>query len=110
MNDSENCTGRVTVLELDGEWMGKKVVLRALFVGFQGIIEDLLEIGWRICGGSGGVRIRHKNGRSEGLCSCSVEKMRCNTAIRATPRVQETWETIRLSATNKRANLAITDY
>jgi hypothetical protein len=43
--DSENCAGRVAGLELDGEWVGKQILFRALFVRFQGIIEDDLEIG-----------------------------------------------------------------
>ncbi len=71
VKDSENCAGRVAVLELGGEWMGKKIVLCALFVCFQGIIDDELEIeGGRVDGGSG-VRVRHKGGGSEEICSCS---------------------------------------
>jgi hypothetical protein len=45
VKDSENCAGRVAFLELGSEWMGKKIILCALFVCFQGIIEDELEIG-----------------------------------------------------------------
>jgi hypothetical protein len=40
LKDGENGAGRVAGLELGGEWMGKKIVLRALFVRFQGIIDD----------------------------------------------------------------------
>jgi hypothetical protein len=40
VKDGENCGGRIAVLELACEWMGKKVLLCALFVCFQGIIED----------------------------------------------------------------------
>ena len=45
MKDGENRAGRIAVLELDGEWMGKKIHLGALFVRFQGITEYKLEIG-----------------------------------------------------------------
>jgi len=40
MNEGENGAGRGTGLELDDEWMGKKVVLGTFFVGVQGIIEN----------------------------------------------------------------------
>jgi len=71
VKDSENCAGRVAVLELGGEWMGKKIFLCALFVCFQSIVEDELKIGGRDGGGSSGVRVRHKGGGSEEICSCS---------------------------------------
>ena len=45
MKDGENFCGRVAVLELGSEGMGKYVLLGALFVRFQGIVEDELEIG-----------------------------------------------------------------
>jgi len=41
----------MTGLELCGEWMCKKVILCTLFVCFQGVIENLLEVRGR--GGSG---------------------------------------------------------
>ena len=40
MNDSEDGAGRVAVLELDDEWMRKKIALCALIVGPQGIIKN----------------------------------------------------------------------
>ena len=39
MNEGEYGAGRGTVLELDGKWMGKDIVLGTFFVGFQGIVE-----------------------------------------------------------------------
>ena len=57
MKDGKNCIGRIAVLELGSEWMGKKIVLRPLFVCFQGIIEDELEIGGRGGGGSSRVSV-----------------------------------------------------
>jgi hypothetical protein len=39
LKNSKNGAGRVTGLELGGEWMGKKIILRAPFIRFQGIIE-----------------------------------------------------------------------
>ena len=38
------------------EWVGEKIVLSAIFVCFQGIIENELEVGG--CGS--GVSVRHK--------------------------------------------------
>jgi hypothetical protein len=49
--------------------MGKKIVLRPLFVLFQGIIEDELEIGGRDGGGESGVRVGHRVGGNKELCS-----------------------------------------
>ncbi len=40
MNEGENGGGRVAVLELGDKWMGKEIILCALFVGVQGIVED----------------------------------------------------------------------
>ena len=40
MNEAENGAGRGTVLELDGEWMRKDIVLGTSFVSLQGIVED----------------------------------------------------------------------
>jgi hypothetical protein len=40
VKDSEDIGGRVAVLELGGEGMGKQFVLRTLFVVFQGIVKD----------------------------------------------------------------------
>jgi hypothetical protein len=45
VKDSEDFGGRVAVLELGGEGMGKKILLRTPFVRFQGIVKDQLEIG-----------------------------------------------------------------
>src|ERR1700677_2969856 len=44
IKDGENCAKRVAFLELGGEWMGKKIIFCALFVFFQSIVEDKLEI------------------------------------------------------------------
>ena len=35
---------RVTGLKLGGKWVGEKILLRAFFVYFQGIIENKLEV------------------------------------------------------------------
>jgi len=40
MNEGENSAGRFAVLELGNEWMGKEIIVCALFVGLQGIIEN----------------------------------------------------------------------
>jgi hypothetical protein len=40
MNEGENGAGRGTVLELDGKWMRKEIVLGTFFVGLQGIVEN----------------------------------------------------------------------
>jgi hypothetical protein len=40
MNEGENGAGRGTVLELDGKWMYKEIVLGTFFVGLQGIVEN----------------------------------------------------------------------
>ena len=40
--------------------MKKKILLRALFVRFQGIIQDELKIGGRGASGGSGMRVRHK--------------------------------------------------
>ena len=39
----ENGAGRLAGLELGCEWMGEKVVLGFLFVGFQGVTKNKLE-------------------------------------------------------------------
>lgn len=39
--------GRVAGLELGGEWVRKKVLLCATFICFQGLVENLLEVGGR---------------------------------------------------------------
>jgi hypothetical protein len=49
-------------LELDCEWMGKEIVLCALFVDFQGIVKNELKIGRR---GTSRVSVRHENRREE---------------------------------------------
>jgi hypothetical protein len=48
LKHGENATGRIAGLELSSEWVGKKVLLGASFICFQGIIENRLE------GGGGG--------------------------------------------------------
>ena len=45
LKHDENRAGRLAGLELDCEWMGKKVFLCLLFVCFQGIIENKLKVG-----------------------------------------------------------------
>ena len=40
MNEGDNGGGGGTVLELDGEWMGKDIVLGTFFVRLQGIVEN----------------------------------------------------------------------
>jgi len=40
MNEGKNGGGRVAVLELGNKWMLKEIILCALFVGVQGIVED----------------------------------------------------------------------
>jgi hypothetical protein len=42
LKDGENVTGRITGLELGGEWMCKEVVLGTSLVFVQGIIDDQL--------------------------------------------------------------------
>jgi len=56
--DGENCVGGMTGLELCGEWMCKKVVLRTLFIGFQGVIDNLLEVRGR---GGSSLRVRRRH-------------------------------------------------
>ena len=43
--DVENATRGVAVLELGGEWVFEKILFCVLFVRFQGVIEDKLEVG-----------------------------------------------------------------
>ena len=43
IKDGEDGGSRVTVLQLGGKWMGKKVVLGLLLVGLEGCSEDILE-------------------------------------------------------------------
>ena len=45
LKHNENTAGRVAGLELGGEWVGKKVLLGASLICFQGIIEYWLEVG-----------------------------------------------------------------
>ena len=44
LKDVKNAARRVAVLELGSEWVGEKILFRALFVHFQGIIENNLEV------------------------------------------------------------------
>jgi hypothetical protein len=45
LKDVENAARRVAVLKLGSEWVREKILFRALFVHFQGIIENNLEVG-----------------------------------------------------------------
>ena len=67
----ENGAGRLTGLKLGGEWMGKKVVLCLLFVGFQGVTKNKLEV-WRR--GAGRMRVRHESEREMLVCTESAKK------------------------------------
>lgn len=40
----ENGAWILAALELGGEWMGKRVVLGLRFIGFQGVVENKLEL------------------------------------------------------------------
>ena len=44
MDDGDNGAGRVTALELDGQWMSKKIALCVLFVHIQRIIKNRLKV------------------------------------------------------------------
>ena len=44
MKDSKNVGGRFAVLELCGEWMKKEIILGALVINFQGIVDYKLEL------------------------------------------------------------------
>jgi hypothetical protein len=44
LKHDENGAGRLAGLELGCEGMGKKVVLCLLFVGFQGVTKNKLEV------------------------------------------------------------------
>jgi len=44
LKDVENAARRVAVLELGSEWVGAKILFRASFVRFQGIIENKLKV------------------------------------------------------------------
>jgi hypothetical protein len=101
VEDGENCAGRIAFLELSGEWMGKKILLCALFVCFQGIIENELESGGRGGGGGSGVRVRHKGSGSGSFCSSVSGGEDGNTDTASCSG--KPWETIRLDAIDKRA-------
>ncbi len=45
LKDVENAARGVAALELGSEWVGEKILLRAFFICFQGIIENKLEVG-----------------------------------------------------------------
>jgi len=40
MKEGDDGAGRGTVLELDGKWMRKEIILGTFFVGLQGIVEN----------------------------------------------------------------------
>ena len=44
MDEGENGAGRIAALELDGQWMCKKVAFCLLFIRLQSIIENQLKI------------------------------------------------------------------
>ena len=44
MDDGENGVGRVAALELEGQWMCKKIAFCVLFVCLEGIIKNQLKI------------------------------------------------------------------
>ena len=54
----ENAASRIAGLEPVCEWVLKEILLRALLVRFQGIVEDQLEVG----GCRGRMSMRHKGG------------------------------------------------
>ena len=56
LEHGENATGRIAGLEPVGEWVLKKILLCALLVRFQGIVENWLEVGR--CGSR--VDVRHE--------------------------------------------------
>ena len=58
----ENGAGRLAGLELGREWMGKKIALGLLLVGFQGVIENELKV-WG--GGCSGLSVGHMSRRKE---------------------------------------------
>jgi hypothetical protein len=62
LEHGENTARRIAGLEPVGEWVLKEILLCALFVGFQGIVENWLEVGR--CGSR--VNVRH-DGISEEL-------------------------------------------
>ena len=67
----ENGAGRLTGLKLGCEWMGKKVVLCLLFVGFQSVTKNKLEV-WRR--GASRMRVRHECEREILVCTESAER------------------------------------
>ncbi len=40
IDEGENIAGRVAVLELGEKWVREEILPRALFVGFQSIVEN----------------------------------------------------------------------
>jgi hypothetical protein len=57
LKDDKNGIGRIARLELRGERMCKQVVIRALLVFVQGVVEDELKVRGR---GGSGLSARHK--------------------------------------------------
>jgi hypothetical protein len=45
IDEGENVAGRVTVPELGEKWVRKEILSCAFSIGFQGIVENQLEIG-----------------------------------------------------------------
>ena len=70
LKHKENAVGRFAGLELGNEWVREKVLLCASFILFQGITENLSEVGGR-CGN--GVRARHRG--SEECIRVRVRRM-----------------------------------
>ena len=57
LEDFKNGGGGVAGLKSCGEWVCKEVLFRALFILFQGIVDDELEVRGR---GGSSVSMRHR--------------------------------------------------
>ena len=69
LKDGENGTGRVARLKLSDEGMCTKVILRALLVCVQSVVDDQLEVGGLVVGrGSRRVGMRHGGERKLFVC------------------------------------------
>ena len=44
MDEGENGAGRVAALELDGQWMCKKIAFCVLFIRLESVIKNQLKI------------------------------------------------------------------
>jgi hypothetical protein len=69
LKDGENGIGRIARLELGDEGMCKEVVLRALLVCVQSVVDDQLEVGGLVVGrGRCRLGVRHE------VCVNSIRK------------------------------------